>query len=160
MSHQFFLTPQIPLRAISASFRPTIGLPLDELLSNIDATEDNCVALQQCQSEYNALVNSDIVMQETSQSGALHTDSQTSRRFYHPADVRIQRENDDSEHALGQDSQNNVYTAIESFERCIKHLSLAVALTSSDALNAISKQGEDQCTPTLKPPSTASLFAF
>ncbi|KAF9231686.1 hypothetical protein BU15DRAFT_82098 [Melanogaster broomeanus] len=43
---------------------PTIELPLDELLSNINATEDNHVALQQCQ------------------NNTLHMDSQTPRNNY------------------------------------------------------------------------------
>ncbi|KAF9231545.1 hypothetical protein BU15DRAFT_68238 [Melanogaster broomeanus] len=55
---------------------------LDELLSNIDAAEDNHLSLQQCQSNYKVLVDSDVVMQETSQSGTLHTDSQTPRNNY------------------------------------------------------------------------------
>ncbi|KAF9235283.1 hypothetical protein BU15DRAFT_78114 [Melanogaster broomeanus] len=62
--------------------RPTIEPPLDELLINIDATEDNHLSLQQCQSDYKVLVDSDVVMQETSQSGMLHTDSQTPRNNY------------------------------------------------------------------------------
>ncbi|KAF9237994.1 hypothetical protein BU15DRAFT_75603 [Melanogaster broomeanus] len=62
--------------------RPTIELPLDELLSNIDATEDNHLSLQQCQSDYKVLVDSDVVMQETFQSSTLHTDSQTPRNDY------------------------------------------------------------------------------
>ncbi|KAF9232341.1 hypothetical protein BU15DRAFT_81344 [Melanogaster broomeanus] len=49
---------------------------------NIDATEDNHLSLQQCQSDYKVLVDSDVVMQETSQSGTLHTDSQTPRNNY------------------------------------------------------------------------------
>ncbi|KAF9231419.1 hypothetical protein BU15DRAFT_82436 [Melanogaster broomeanus] len=62
--------------------RPTIELPLDELLSNTDATEDNHLSLQQCQSDYKVLVDSDVVMQETSQSSTLHMDSQTPRNNY------------------------------------------------------------------------------
>ncbi|KAF9235322.1 hypothetical protein BU15DRAFT_64984 [Melanogaster broomeanus] len=61
---------------------PTIELPLDELLSNINAMEDNHVALQRCQNKYKVLVNSDVVMQETSQSSMLHMDSQTPRNNY------------------------------------------------------------------------------
>ncbi|KAF9231863.1 hypothetical protein BU15DRAFT_67981 [Melanogaster broomeanus] len=56
--------------------------PLDELLCNIDATEDNHLTLQQCQSDYKVLVESDVVMQETSQSSMLHTDSQTPHNNY------------------------------------------------------------------------------
>ncbi|KAF9231190.1 hypothetical protein BU15DRAFT_68542 [Melanogaster broomeanus] len=42
--------------------------------------------------------------------------------------------------------ESEIEAAIESFEGCIKHLNLAVALTSSDALIAISKQGEEHGT--------------
>ncbi|KAF9230767.1 hypothetical protein BU15DRAFT_83208 [Melanogaster broomeanus] len=52
------------------------------LTSNIDATEDDHLTLQQCQSDYKILVDSDVVMQETSQSGTLHTDSPTPRNNY------------------------------------------------------------------------------
>ncbi|KAF9230596.1 hypothetical protein BU15DRAFT_83432 [Melanogaster broomeanus] len=64
----------------SSSFsilRPTMKLPLGELLSNIDATEDNYVALQQCQSKYKVPVDLDFVMQETSQSPNLEALPQT-----------------------------------------------------------------------------------
>ncbi|KAF9232870.1 hypothetical protein BU15DRAFT_80728 [Melanogaster broomeanus] len=53
--------------------RPTMKLPLGELLSNIDATEDNYVALQQCQ----VPVDLDFIMQETSQSPNLEALPQT-----------------------------------------------------------------------------------
>ncbi|KAF9234400.1 hypothetical protein BU15DRAFT_79083 [Melanogaster broomeanus] len=72
-------TSQIPLPAV----RPTIELPLGELLSNIDATEDYHFTLQQCQSNYKVLVDLDVVMQETSQSSMLHTDPQTPCNNYH-----------------------------------------------------------------------------
>ncbi|KAF9233313.1 hypothetical protein BU15DRAFT_80246 [Melanogaster broomeanus] len=42
--------------------------------------------------------------------------------------------------------ESEIEAAIESFEGYIKHLNLAVALTSSDALIAISKQGEEHGT--------------
>ncbi|KAF9229931.1 hypothetical protein BU15DRAFT_84304, partial [Melanogaster broomeanus] len=41
------------------------------------------------------------------------------------------------------EKESEIKAAIESFERYIKHLDLAVALESSDALDAISKQGEE-----------------
>ncbi|KAF9230947.1 hypothetical protein BU15DRAFT_82988 [Melanogaster broomeanus] len=46
---------------------PIIGLPLDELLSNTSATENNHIARQHCQDNYKVLVDLDVIMQETSQ---------------------------------------------------------------------------------------------
>ncbi|KAF9230533.1 hypothetical protein BU15DRAFT_83508 [Melanogaster broomeanus] len=40
--------------------------------------------------------------------------------------------------------ESEIKATIESLERCTKHLDLVVALKNADALNAISKQGEEQ----------------
>ncbi|KIJ12312.1 GATA zinc finger transcription factor [Paxillus involutus ATCC 200175] len=58
--------------------RPTIELPLDELLSNVD-TEDNHSVLHQGQNEYKAPADLDVVMQDTC---LLHIESQPPRNNY------------------------------------------------------------------------------
>lgn len=58
--------------------RPTIELPLDEILNSVDHTDDQLSSCLIVQNESTLITDSDIMMQESSGSGSSCTDSQSS----------------------------------------------------------------------------------